>query len=454
MSEVPTLVALHALGGSRRSFDAVAAELGARFEVLPLDLPGFGDASASAGTSVAAMADHVVAQVRDHQQRRPAGWGRWLLVGHSMGGKVATVVAARVLAGAAPLAGLAGVVLLAGSPPSPEPMTAAKRHEMIGWAAGGPLDDGAARSFIDANVGAPLPVPVDEAVRTDLQRASPEAWRAWLQRGSREDWSGAVGRLPLPALILGGDADDDLGAGAQREINGPTYPQAAWQVMPGAGHLLPHERPAEVAAAIAEFWTNRAGLGPAVPPATLATIAGPHTSARTRAALVRRALADDPAYAAAALSERQLHVLRVIADRVVPQDGPSLDLAARADAQLAAGKGDGWRFADLPPDLEAYRLALDALAHLPTLAPADLDALLEQVAAGDGPPGGLRPDQLAHWFEDACDLLVRTWLAHPANLARVGFDGYAGGGDGPRLQGFTLLAPGEREAWEPVGGGR
>ena len=446
------MVCLHALGASRRSFDAVTAELGDSFDVLALDLPGFGDEPATAGTSVEDMARHIAGRVRAHLDARPGGWVRWLLVGHSMGGKVATVLAAQTLSGTSSLFGLAGVVLLSASPPSPEPMSDDKREEMLGWVADGPLDDDAARSFIDANVGAPLPADADERVLADLRRASPEAWGAWLQRGSREDWSDVVGELRLPSLVLAGDADADLGAGPQRRVNGPSYPDASWQVLPGAGHLLPYERPAEVAAAITEFWTSRAGLGPAVPGATASTIASSHTSARTRAALAGRALADAPDYSPQALTGPQLGVLRAVADRVVPQDGPPLDLAARVDAQLAAGPGNGWRFADLPADVEAYRAALDALADLPDMTAVEQDALLTRVADGEGPNvPALAADQLAHWFEDACDDLVQAWLAHPASLAKVGFDGYANGGDGLRLQGFTLLRPGTREAWEPIG---
>ena len=448
MPEVPTLVCLHALGASRHSFDAVAAELGDTFDVLALDLPGFGDEPTQTGTAVEDMVTHVISSINRHLST--VGWGRWLLVGHSMGGKVASIVAARTLDGSAPLFGLAGVVLLAGSPPSPEPMAEEKRSEMTGWALDGPLDEAAARSFIDANTGSPLPAEADAAALADLRKASPEAWRVWLQRGSREDWSTSVATLDIPALIIAGGADGPLGPDGQRETNGPVYPQAEWLVLDGAGHLLPHERPVEVAAAVATFW-ERAGRGPSVPAATAQTIAGTHTGARARGALAGRALADDPGYLPQTFTAKQFATLRSLADRVVPQDGPPIDLAARLDAQLTTDADNGWRFADLPPDIEAYRRGLDTLASFTTLTADDQDALLARVADGDGPAGALEPGPLAHWFDDVCDDLIRAWACHPANLARIGFDGFAGGGDGPRLQGFTLLGIGEREAWEPMG---
>jgi hypothetical protein len=42
------------------------------------------------------------------------------------------------------------------------------------------------------------------------------------------------------------------------------------------------------------------------------------------------------------------------------------------------------------------------------------------------------------------------WLAHPATMARVGYDGFAIGGDGVRKQGYALTAADEREGWEPA----
>ena len=135
------LVCLHALGASRREFGPLAERMKGAAEVVALDLPGFGDASAGAGTSVQAMADAVTHAVAALSPMR------WVLVGHSMGGKIASVVARRALAGEPGLFGPAGVVLLAGSPPSPEPMDEQRRETMLGWAASGQLDEAAARTF-------------------------------------------------------------------------------------------------------------------------------------------------------------------------------------------------------------------------------------------------------------------------------------------------------------------
>ncbi|MCS5713481.1 alpha/beta hydrolase [Herbiconiux sp. CPCC 205716] len=443
--ELPTLVCLHALGSSRHAFDTLGARLDGRFRMLALDLPGFGDEAARGAVTVEETVDYVLARIAF------AAPQRWLLVGHSMGGKIATLVADRVLSGEAPVFGLAGVVLLAGSPPSPEPMEEERREQMIGWASRGPVSGADARTFIDANTAGPLSPADDALVVRDLARTAPEAWIAWLNRGSEEDWRPVVEPLPVPALIVSGREDGDLGEQAQRELNGPVYPHATFAVVDGAAHLLPIEQPGEVAALIDSLWQLSAGRGPAVPRDVAAVIASDRTSRRTRGILARRALGDDVLYEPQTLTPAQLTTLRAVAARVVPQEGEPIDLAARLDAQLAAGAGDGWRNASLPADPEAYALALDALRGFEGAAPDEQDSRLERLAAGEAPAGGaLSGAQLASWFEDACADLAKLWLAHPASLARVGFDGFATGGDGVRKQGFQLLVAGAREQWEPA----
>ena len=64
----------------------------------------------------------------------------------------------------------------------------------------------------------------------------------------------------------------------------------------------------------------------------------------------QRAEPDDPAYQPRALDPVGLAILRAACARVLPQEsGGTIDFAARIDARLASGAGDGWRFARLPP---------------------------------------------------------------------------------------------------------
>lgn len=442
----PTVFALHALGSAADEFDLVRERLAGTLDVVGIDLPGFGGSDTAEGTTVEEM---VVAVERAIGR---TGSHRFLLLGHSMGGKVATIVAERTMSGANGLFGLAGVVLLAASTLTPEPMDEERRATMTSWAVDGPISAEDAKTFVDANTGGDLPADRSEAAVRDVQRTDPVAWRNWLQRGSREDWSDTPTPIALPALVVAGGADGDLGPDAQRTHTLPNWAATRFEVLEGAGHLLPLERPDEVAALVRAFWEDHAGRGPVVPDDAAATIASPRTSARTRGILAARAVADDPGYVPQAMTPEQLDVLRVLADLVVPQRADAIDLAARVDAQLAAGIGDGWRPDVLPPDRDAYRAALDGLSDLPTLDPEARRTLVTELVSGDvAARGDLSGAQLTAWFEDARVDLVKQWTAHPATMAEIDYDGYANGGDGVRKQGFQELAAGTRAPWEPGG---
>jgi hypothetical protein len=221
---------------------------------------------------------------------------------------------------------------------------------------------------------------------------------------------------------------------AQRTLRGETSLFGLVGVVP-----LESEEPADVEQSVRRWLHDSADRGPVVPDDFARVLASEHTSARTRGTLAARALGDDPAYAPRALSPEQLTTLRAVARRVVPQGGTEraeIDLAARVDAQLADGVGDGWRHDGQPVDVEAYRAALDDLAGFADLPLAEQEARLRDLG------GDL-------WFEDCCTDLVRQWLAHPATMSRIGFDGVANGGDS-RHQGFTLLTLGSRDDWEPA----
>ena len=131
----PTLFLLHALGLSARSWDGVVASLGEGIDVVALDLPGFGDNAASPLLTVRESAEWVAARIRE---REP---DEWLIAGHSMGGRIATIVTAWAEAGEQGLIAPAGLVLVSGSTAAPEPMTEDRRALMESWWVGGRISE-------------------------------------------------------------------------------------------------------------------------------------------------------------------------------------------------------------------------------------------------------------------------------------------------------------------------
>ena len=454
MNDRPILFLLHCLGGSARTWDAVVRHLDPHLDCIAIDLPGFGAAAARDNYSVADMADAVVERIKESAPRR------WLLAGHSMGAKIAAAVARRAEDGETGLSGLTQIVLFAGSPPSPEPMDRTTREAMRAWFAGDAATSSReAQAFIDANVARPLEADRNRQALDDLLRTNVDAWRAWLDAGSHEDWSAAIGRLQTPTLIVAGSKDDALGPDAQARLMAPHFAAAQFMTIEGTKHLLPLERPDEVA----RFIREHAGLRAEVPATSAfhALLRSDRVSARTRAVLEARAAPDAPDGAPDALSSAQLRVLRAALDRVVPQpDAEPIDLAARVHKALAEGIGDGWRFDLLPSDIDAYRAALETLdeaaelEHRCGFAALDgdqRDLLLTRVDDGVLQVGTrLSAEQMRLWFEDLRADAVKAYVSHPATMMRIGYGGFANGGDGVRQQGFTRVGEGEREAWEPV----
>ncbi|WP_020098680.1 alpha/beta fold hydrolase [Microbacterium sp. 11MF] len=435
-----TVFFLPGLGLDAASAGAIAAAADPRLRVVGIDLLDRGRAA-----SVDDLADTALERIAAE-----ADGGPFLVCGHSLGGKVAARVMARVLAGTEPVFGLMGAVLLAPSPPTPEPMPDDKRAEMLATAQGEHLSRADAEAFVAANIAAPLAADLHDAAIDAVVRQPASAWRDWLTAGSLEDATRLVGVLDLPVVVLAGEDDEALGADAQPDLVADVYPRACVERMPGVGHLLPYEAPERVAAVLAETWQTIRAAAPVVPTEWGRVIASSRVDVAVRRTLAQRALVDDRERAPRTLNRAQVETLRALAALLVPQgEGGTIDLAVRIDDMLAEGGTDGWRPVGSPADPVAYGLGLDAIAAVWPSEVTEQRSLIVRLITDGIDAAGLGTDGIRSWFEDARNDLLRMWLAHPASLARIGFDGFAVGGTGPHPAGWATIATGERETWEP-----
>ena len=149
--------------------------------------------------------------------------------------------------------------------------------------------------------------------------------------------------------------------------------------------------------------------------------------------------------------------------RLLPDDengapgANELSLAARLERQRAAGHGNGWRYASLPPDAQALALGLTRLdesaqhrhrRHFLELTEDRADALLHRVQNGEEKWEGL---DASRWFEEILADATELFVSHPAAMDAMGFDGFA---DEP--QGWPAASGGgvginNTESWEPKG---
>jgi pimeloyl-ACP methyl ester carboxylesterase len=230
----PALMFLHYWGGSSRTWRGVIDRLGGTSRCLALDQRGWGASIATDGRyDLAAMADDVEAVARQ------LGLGRYALVGHSMGGKIAQIVAAR-----RPKE-LAGLVLIAPAPPMPMPVPETIRAGML-------QSYGSREGVLQALAvlgGDALPSELREQVIEDTLRGAPEAKRAWTERGMIEDVTTGLDAGKLPVIVVVGDRDQVEHEAALRETFARFLPQAEFRVLQGIGHLSPLQAPAALAEA-------------------------------------------------------------------------------------------------------------------------------------------------------------------------------------------------------------
>lgn len=232
-----TILALHYWAGSGREYQGLRAALPAGTQLLSPDLPGFGAQAAPAGFdfSVAHYATWLAEFAAKHKLLN------YCVIGHSMSGKMALALAARRPAG------LRRLVLLAPSPPTPEPMTAAARAAALA-AFGQPAE---AEKTFQRITQRPLLAAQRNLVVADNLRTSRAGWDAWLQGGMRENISALLPALEVPCAVLVGGCDRAITLATQRRHTLPWLPAGTvLHEAPGAGHLLPLEASAAVAALV------------------------------------------------------------------------------------------------------------------------------------------------------------------------------------------------------------
>jgi pimeloyl-ACP methyl ester carboxylesterase len=236
---VPALVFLHYWGGSSRTWRHVVETLEPEFRTVTIDQRGWGRSQAPAtGYALADMADDAQAVIEALDLEC------YIMVGHSMGGKVSQLIASRRPRG------LAGLVLVAPAAPPPLALPRDVRLGMVH------VYD--TRDSIIATVEQVLAPdglsPEDlEMVVADSLAGALAARTAWPQVTSQEDITAAVGHIDVPVIVVSGAHDRvDPPEGLRRELL-PLIPHAQLHVLDGVGHLLPLEAPDHISCLVRTF---------------------------------------------------------------------------------------------------------------------------------------------------------------------------------------------------------
>jgi 3-oxoadipate enol-lactonase len=238
----PTLILLHFWGGSSWTFSSLTSYLSPRFRCIAIDFPGWGSSTGPQdpdGYTIKQLATDIETLIPKLDVQE------FVLVGHSMGGKVAQLIAGRGL-----VKGLKGMVLIAPAPPTPlELPKEVKEQRLAAY-----LSPQSAE-FVTRNVlsSSKLDDEIVGMLVKDMMKGNEFARAAWPTYGMAEDILGEAKKIDVPVLLVVGELDrvetvERLG----REVLG-NLKGTKMVVVEGKGHLLPVEASEEVSRLVGEF---------------------------------------------------------------------------------------------------------------------------------------------------------------------------------------------------------
>jgi hypothetical protein len=136
-------------------------------------------------------------------------------------------------------------------------------------------------------------------------------------------------------------------------------------------------------------------------------------------------------------SEEEL-TLAAIVERIVPQsdrnESEKVPIVPWIDEKLYEDKRDGYRYEQMPPQREAWRLGLKGINETAQalfagnefidLDPLSQDVVLTHVARGKPPGDSWKVLPPARFFKDTlCATIVKIYYAHPFAWNEIGYNG-------------------------------
>lgn len=240
----PALVFLHYWGGTHRTWSSVIAQLSGSYRCVSYDSRGWGQSEGPEdGFTMADLASEAHGVVDSLRLRN------YVLIGHSMGGKVAQLLASRKPEG------LRALVLVAPATPTSTHFTEEAMQQQL-HAYDNRETVLKVIGFLSAKHH---PSEVIERIVADSLSGSPAATKAWPTIGILEDISAEVVKITVPTLVVAGGEDNlDSVEQHKREVLS-RIPNSELIVIADSGHLIPIDEPEQLAAAIRGFLSAHLG---------------------------------------------------------------------------------------------------------------------------------------------------------------------------------------------------
>jgi len=230
------IVFLHYWGGSGRTWSLVIDRLSDDHRCVAVDLRGWGQSDhAASDFSLAVQAADVEAVIAE------LGLSNFVLVGHSMGGKIAQIIASHHPAG------LRALVLIAPAPPTPALIPDEEKQMRLE----GYQSEEGVQMVLGILAERPLSKAHRRQVVEDTLGGQEAAKEAWISQNMAVDISDAASAIDVPVDVIVGDADRVEPEEVLRKEIPRSITNARFHILPGVGHLAPLEAPDELASIIA-----------------------------------------------------------------------------------------------------------------------------------------------------------------------------------------------------------
>ena len=152
--------------------------------------------------------------------------------------------------------------------------------------------------------------------------------------------------------------------------------------------------------------------------------------------VVRKRLEDIPQIRF--FTDEEARLLAAIAERIVPQpersEAEKIPIVPWIDEKLYEDKRDGYRYEEMPPQREAWRLGLAGVEEAARilfdekpfveLDPISQDVVLTHVERGDPPGTAWQQLPAARFFQSVlCVTVAKIYYAHPKAWSEIGYNG-------------------------------
>jgi 3-oxoadipate enol-lactonase len=245
----PPLVLVHGLGASTRMWDRVAGPLSEQFRVVAYDLRGLGRSETPPPPY---SLDQLVADL--HGLLDALALGRVALAGHSLGGAIVLTYAIRHPDRVGALVGIA----------APSLTTDEQRGLLAERARAARAEGMQALAELHAQGGLPegfeAAHPDDTAFyKSIIASGDPDGYAALCGVTGDLDLRPGPGGIRAPTLLLEGELDRVVRPESVR-ATAAAIPGCEYVELPGCGHIVPLERPAELVSRLREFVGRSAEL--------------------------------------------------------------------------------------------------------------------------------------------------------------------------------------------------